>query len=159
MKKLGLAVFGLAAVCALATSNADAQMIKQNPGLTRPIITAVQGSINVTIPAQLSGLSCSDITVRATSVEMLPVPPGSFATDPKWTRTTKATGGALGACSYSMTVPGNSAMHLAISGRPTTKCMIVIGQPSPNAYVSVTVLPGTTKTFDFASTMLCQNIH
>jgi len=162
MMKLGLAALGLAAVCALATtsSHADAQVVlKPSPEIMKALNTKVQGSINVSVPAQLAGLKCSDITVYAESVEMLPPPPGGFSTQHKWTRSAKASGASLGACSYSIAVPGNSAFNLKLGSPSTDKCQLVSGQPTPNAYVSVSVAPGTTRTFDFASNMLCQNVH
>jgi hypothetical protein len=90
---------------------------------------------------------------------MLPAPPGGFATQHKWTRSAQATGSSLGSCSYSIYVPGNSAFNLSLGSDSTDKCMLVSGQPTPNAYVSVTVPTGTTKTFNFSSQMSCQNVY
>jgi hypothetical protein len=166
MKKLTLGICAAAALLigVVAPQDAEAQQITQiSPTITARLIkvlsTKVSGNINVAIPSQLQGLQCSDITLVAASVEMLPPPPGGFATQHKWTRTTTLSGNTLNNCSYSMSVVGNSAFNLYLGGESTDKCQLVSGYPSPDSYVKVTVPTGTTKNFNFSATMTCQNIY
>lgn len=168
MKKLSFSLSAAAMLCGLIAPQANADEIKKVSPVVAPAVAAritkvfstkVAGAINLNLPQQLTGLQCSDLTVFAQSTEMLPAPPGGFATGHKWTRSGQASGSDINACSYSIAVPGNSAFNLSVGGDSTDKCQLVGGQPTPNPYVSVTAPVGTTKSFNFTTNVLCQNIY
>jgi hypothetical protein len=79
------------------------------------LTTQVTGAI--AIPAQsgkLKGFTCANITVVATSRDLLPHAPNEFGA-PKWVRIGKAKMIA-GVCRYSIIVPPNSVFYLTAGG-------------------------------------------
>ena len=83
--------------------------------LAKILATRVTGKI--TLPAQtgkLQKFACANITVVATSKDLLPHAPNEFS-QPKWVRTSKARMIA-GQCTYSINVPPNSLFYLTAGG-------------------------------------------
>ena len=83
--------------------------------LAKILATRVTGKI--TLPAQtgkLQKFACANVTVVATSRDLLPHAPNEFG-QPKWVRTGKAKMIA-GQCRYSINVPPNSAFYLTAGG-------------------------------------------
>jgi hypothetical protein len=166
MKKITLALTATLAVlgAVVAPQEAGAQQVTQIQPVqvsryVKILTTKATGNINVTIPNQLQGLQCSDITLVASSVEMLPPPPGGFATQHKWTRIAHLSGNNLNSCSYTVYVPGNSQFNFSLGADSTQACMLVGGYPTPNGYEKYSVPTNTSKTINFSATMSCQNIY
>ena len=88
------------------------------------LATRVAGKI--TLPKQsgkLAGFACANVTVVATSKDLLPHAPNEFS-QPKWVRTGKARMIA-GQCTYSINVPPNSAFYLTAGGQGRFACTFI----------------------------------
>ena len=89
--------------------------------LAKILATRVTGKI--TLPEQsgkLEGFACANVTVVATSRDLLPHYPNEFG-QPKWVRTGKAKM-IGGQCRYSINVPPKSAFYLTADGQGRFAC-------------------------------------
>jgi hypothetical protein len=86
--------------------------------VSKILATRVTGKI--ALPAQsgkLKRFACANVTVVATSKDLLPHGPNEFG-QPKWVQTGKATG----RCTYSIIVPPNSLFYLTAGGHGPFAC-------------------------------------
>ena len=108
------------------------------------LATRVAGKI--TLPEQsgkLAGFACANVTVVATSKDLLPHAPNEFS-QPKWVRTGKARMIA-GQCTYSINVPPNSAFYMTAGGQGRFACTS-IGVLLTDFLLPMAVPLGRTKT-------------
>jgi hypothetical protein len=111
------------------------------------LATRVAGKITFAAQSvKLAGFACANITVVATSKDLLTHAPDEFS-QPKWVRTGKARMIA-GQCTYSINVPPNSAFYLSAGGQGRFACTFIGVSLSPTFPAFMSVPPGTTRTVD-----------
>lgn len=173
MKLHALVPCALLAALVASTSSAEVPAQPINPIAINPATlgqfvqwTWVKG--NVKVPASiptgaLSGLTCNDIIVSATSQAVKPPPPGGLFQSPKWTHSAHATGSiASGTCAYAIAVPPNQNFAVSIGGgavnASAVKCYLLEIGASPSQAGWFAVPLGGTREQDFTlTTAWCEN--
>ncbi len=129
----------------------EKQIPISNPEILAKILaTRITGTI--VLPKQsgkLAGFACANITVVATSKDLLPHDPNQFG-QPKWVRTGKAKM-IGGQCRYSINVPPSSAFYLTAGGHGrgfACTSIDVFLTPTGAALGPVSVPLGIKRTFD-----------
>lgn len=173
---LTLVTAGLVALLGSSDASADnkvvlspaaGQIVLQMPPGWSP--TVVKGTIKTPggTPTSPAGFGCGDLSVTASSKEMVQPPPNpdgspAFAY-PKWERHVNATGQwSSGECKYTLFVPPNSAFYLNLSWGNHGACDYVSGITASPGYTGPFTLPkGGSKVQDYtiAGTPQCGFVH
>ena len=123
------------------------------------LATQVGGTIVLTAQSgKLDGFTCRNITVVATSEDLVPHAPREFA-QPKWVRTGRAKR-IRGKCIYSINVPFGSEFYLTAVGEGRFACtsIDVFITPTGAAIGPIVVRLGAKKVVDLTVSRVTCNV-